>query len=700
MLLWGTEIIEGRVLSLSSKNYFIEPLLSAPDSPQAAGFQQFIDAMPGGFFVYRASDGVILYTTRALLKLLNCQTKEEFCAYTGNTFGGLVHPDDLAEVERSIQEQIDQNADAQDYVEYRVLPKGGGVRWVEDFGHYVDTPETGAIFYVFVADTTEKRQQQQAKLNSINQEHMRRLEMIQGLSIDYDSLFYIDLDNNRILPYQSGSRIKDMFADCEFCSFTGFAAGYVAAWVNPEDRALVADALNPDTLRKRLINQRTYHLNYRASQGASEFLQLRFVNVGNMKHISQIVLGCRSVDEEIRHSLEQNRLLQNALSQARAANAAKDTFLSNMSHDIRTPMNAIVGFTALAKNHLSDVKKTGNYLNMIESAGNRLLGLLDDVLQFSHLDSGDGHVEETLCSLSEIGRGLYSAVLSRAEEKQITIHLDLDGLEHDLVYCDRYNLTLLLTRLAENAVKYTRPGGTVTLSFVEERNVVEYAVYHFIVKDNGIGISQEFLPHIFEPFEREKNTTMSGVDGTGLGLTITKSIVDLMGGDIRVESVPGSGSQFTVTLSLGLPRRSGEPEPSKPQEASPRPRPDPHRILVVEDNQINLEIEMELLEDAGFLVDAAENGSIAIEKVRASKPGDYSLILMDLQMPVMDGYSAAQAIRGLDDPALSAIPIVALSANTFEEDRRRAIACGMNTHLPKPIDIPKLLKTIDELTGS
>ena len=305
-------LIEGRVLSLNSKNHFIEPLLSAPDSPLAAGFQQFIDAMPGGFFVYRAGDGVILYTNRALLKILNCQTMEEFRTYTGNTFSGLVHPDDLEEVERSIQNQIAQNEDAQDYVEYRVIPKDGGVRWIEDYGHYVDTPENGGVFYVFVADATEKREQQLAKMNRINQEHIRRLEMIQGLSIDYDSLFYIDLDSNHILPSQAGSRTQDMF-DCESCSFTSFAANYIAAWVNPEDRALVADAMNPDTLRKRLINQRTYHLNYRAGQGTSEYLQLRFVNVGNMKHISQIVLGCRSVDEEIRHGLEQNKLLQNAL---------------------------------------------------------------------------------------------------------------------------------------------------------------------------------------------------------------------------------------------------------------------------------------------------------------------------------------------------------------------------------------------------
>lgn len=234
--------------------------------------------------------------------------------------------------------------------------------------------------------------------------------------------------------------------------------------------------------------------------------------------------------------------------------------------------------------------------------------------------------------------------------------------------------------------------------FAEEPVSAAYATFCFIVEDTGIGISEEFLPRLFEPFERENNTTMSGVDGTGLGLTIVKNIVDMMGGSIHVDSVLGQGSRFTVTLNLGIPHHPTEETPET-QSQTDYPLSRQSRILVVEDNVINLEIEMELLEDAGFLVDAAENGSIAVEKIRSAQPGDYSLVIMDLQMPVMDGYSAAQAIRALKDPALASIPIVALSANAFEEDRKRAIACGMNTHLAKPINISKLLSTIDELTG-
>lgn len=678
----------------------IEYFLSEQNSAQATQFRQFIEAMPGGFLIYRADSGEILYANRALLRILNCDSLEQFQAITGNTFQGLVHPDEVAAVEKSIQEQIVNSKYDEDYVEYHVITRDGGVRWIEDYGHFVHISTVGDVFYVFLADATEKRQRRLNELDVINREHMRRMEMIQGLSVDYDSLFYVDLDSDRILPYHVGGRIESMFdKQLSARSFTEVAGEYVRTWVMPEDQALIAQALNPGELRRRLLNQRTYHVNYRAGQGPSEYLQFRFVNVGSMKHISQIVLGCRSVDEEIRHGLEQNHLLEDALQQAKDANAAKDVFLSNMSHDLRTPLNAIVGFTALAKNHISDSEKVWKYLDMIESASGRLLKLLDNVLEFSRLASGAGHVEEALCSLAEIAHNLQTAILPRAEGKNISFSVDLSAVEHDSVYCDRYNLTLLLMRLAENAVKYTNAGGKAAVIFTEEPAAAEYATFRFVVEDTGIGISQEFLPRLFAPFERENNTTMSGVGGTGLGLTIAKSIVDLMGGSISVDSVLGQGSRFTVTLSLGIPRPTTEnPQPQSRTDYLSTPQV-PCRILVVEDNPINLEIEVELLEDAGFLVDAAENGSIAVEKIRSAQPGDYSLVVMDLQMPVMDGYSAAQAIRALDNPALASIPIVALSANTFEEDRKRAIACGMNTHLAKPINIAKLLSTIDELTG-
>ena len=678
----------------------IEYFLSEPDSAQATHFRQFIEAMPGGFLIYRADNDEILYANHALLRILNCDGPEEFRALTGNTFLGLVHPDDAQAVCHSIQEQIANSAYGEDYVEYRVITRDGGVRWIEDYGHFVQIPAVGGVFYVFLADATEKRQRRLNELDVINREHMRRMEMIQGLSVDYESLFYVDLDSDRILPYHVGGRIEGMFdKKLTARSFREVTGEYIRTWVVPEDRALITRALDPDELRRRLINQRTYHVNYRAGQGSPEYLQFRFVNVGSMKHISQIVLGCRRVDEEIRHGLEQNHLLEDALQQAKAANATKDVFLSNMSHDLRTPMNAIVGFTTLAKNHISDPKKLWKYLDMIESASGRLLKLLDNVLEFSRLAAGAGHVEEALCSLAEIGRNLQTAILPRAEGKGIAFTVDLSAVEHESVYCDRYNLTLLLMRLAENAVKYTHDGGRAAVTFVEQPATAEYATFHFVVEDNGIGISEAFLPRLFEPFERENNTTMSGVDGAGLGLTIVKNIVDLMGGSISVDSVLGRGSRFTVTLSLGIPHPTAENPQTRSRADYLPARQVPCRILVVEDNEINLEIEVELLEDAGFLVDAAENGSIAVEKIRSSQPGEYSLVIMDLQMPVMDGYTAAQAIRALDDPALASIPIVALSANAFEEDRKRAIACGMNTHLAKPINIGKLLSTIDELTS-
>ena len=276
-------------------------------------------------------------------------------------------------------------------------------------------------------------------------------------------------------------------------------------------------------------------------------------------------------------------------------------------------------------------------------------------------------------------------------EKNIAFSLDFSQLTHSNVWSDLEKLRQLLVYLANNAITYTKSDGRVELTAAEvELLPNNYAIYQFTVKDTGIGIGKDFLKHIFEPFEREKNTTFSGIHGTGLSLTIAKNIAAMMGGDIKVDSAVGKGSTFTVTLRLRI--QDHTQSTASPMGSSPELLP--KRILLVEDNMINLEIETEILQGLGFSIDTAANGSIAVEKIANSCPGDYDLILMDIQMPVMDGRLAARKIRSLKNPALAHIPIIALSANAFESDRRLSIESGMNAHLTKPIDIPLLLETI------
>ena len=691
------------------------------DRDAALQIKRFMDQIPGGFFIYRADGSEeILYVNRGVLRIFGCETVEEFQTLTNDTFRGMVHPDDFEEIEASIWEQISNSQHDLDYVEYRIIRKDETIRWVEDYWHFIHSKTMGDLFYVFLADTTEKRlnqmeerkallnentiRQQQLRIQAeeynkslehVNDELQRRLELIGGLSINYESVFYVDLRDDLIQPYRVGSCPEYLFGkDLQVRRFSGFADEYIKIWVHPEDQEVFSRAVTSSYICQTLENQKSFYTNFRIiKDGTSKFLQIFVVNVGEKGPVSQIMIGLRSVDEELCHEMERNQLLEDALQQAKTANLARNTFLSNMSHDMRTPLNAIVGFTSLAKSHMDNPKRLQSYLDLIEHSSAQLLHLMDDILEIAWFESGTLHVEETACSLLDIARDIQETNLSLAAEKNLALSVAFTGLEHPKVFADHKKLTQVLLRLVGNSIQYTEPGGHVTVTFAEQNATQFYAAYQFIVEDTGIGINEDFIAHIFEPFEREKNTTMSGVQGAGLGLPIAKSIVDMMGGTIEASSVPGVGSTFTVSLSLRI-QKEQETEVTELLSAEQNK---PRRILVVEDNPINMEIAVDLLEDEGFLVDTAENGQIALEKVKASQPGDFALILMDLQMPVMDGHSAARAIRSLQNPALAEIPIIALSANTFDEDRKMSAESGMNAHMAKPIDIPRLLEMMDHM---
>lgn len=673
--------------------------------------KNFMDEMPGGFFIYHA-DGKkeIIYANKAMLQLFNCDTMTEFREQTGNSFRGIVHPDDLDEVESRIQKQISASQYDLDRAEYRIIREGGEIRWIEDYGHFLHSRTAGDIFYVFAGDVTEKLtyeeqlqnqlQEYDQDLEGIQQEQLRRLETIEGLSIDYESIFYVNLDKNRIKAYRVSERFMEQFPPGHrMCEFVGFDADYIEKYVYPDDRKVLYGITNPEYIRGRLATEKSFHINYRIYKNEKvAYIQLRVVNVGSEEHISQVVLGYRNIDDEIIQEMKQKQIVEKALEEANRANSAKNLFLSNMSHDIRTPMNAIVGFASLAQKHITDGEKVFNYLNMIASASDQLLQLLNDVLEISRIEAGKLQVEESECSLIDVAHQVQMDLLPQAVAKNITISLDVSGLKHDVVYADQSKLVQVLSYIVDNAVKYTKVNGWVMISVIEKGEEITengYTTYQIVVEDNGIGISPQFINHIFEPFEREKNTTLSGIHGTGLGMTIAKDIVEMIGGTIDVTSVVDKGSKFVITLHLHAQSRQSIYSDFDDEETDDSLNfLQTKRILIVDDNEINLEIENEVLRDAGFLVDTAEDGSIAVEKVKLSQPGDYDLILMDIQMPIMDGYHAARAIREIDNPTLAGIPIIAVSANAFEEDRKMAFESGMNEHLAKPLDTPRLYRLI------
>ncbi len=707
---------ENQEVSEESKKLF--PFLEAVYSQMADEVRKFMDKMPGGFFIYRADGNEeIIYANRALLFLFQCNTMQEFQELTGNTFRGLVHPEDIEEVEASIKEQLAHSRYDMDYVEYRIIRKDGKIRWIEDYGHFIHSESVGDIFYVFVGDATDKKRKQEKEKNAllskksqrekllqsqieqydkelkvIHQEHLRRLEIIEGLSTNYESILYADLDSNEVLPYRMSNRIERQFGESfEARDFVWFMSDYIRTWVCEEDKETISKVTTPNYICDKLSRNKTFYVNYKVLNNKEmQYLQLRIVDTGSTGHISQIVIGCRRVDEEVRYEMKQKEIFEGALRDAKLANIAKNTFLSNMSHDMRTPLNAIVGFTALAKNHINEPEKTLDFLEKIESSSEQLLHLINNILEITRIESGKMQKEEMVFSLFDVMQDIQKTMKPYAEAKEIAFSIDMIDFKHNSVIGDREKLNRILMCLVSNAIKYTNREGNVRVTVVEKNATNNYATYHFVVEDNGIGIGEEYLERIFEPFERVENTTLSGVYGTGLGLTIAKNFVEMMSGSISVQSSPGNGSRFMVGLSFRIQESS--PDSVESTKDILIKLLNKRKVLLVDDNELNLEIAAELLQDIGVQVDMAENGKIAVEKIISSMPGEYALILMDIQMPVMDGYQAARAIRAAKDTGLANIPIIALSANAFEEDQRKSWESGMNAHMAKPFNMPKLME--------
>ena len=400
-------------------------------------------------------------------------------------------------------------------------------------------------------------------------------------------------------------------------------------------------------------------------------------------------------EQEYRKSLEQkNVALQLAVQRETKANLAKREFLFNMSHDIRTPMNAIIGFTALAQTHIDDRGQVEDYLKKISVSSQHLLSLINDVLDMSRIESGKVTLEAKPVHLPELVHELRYIVQAVVSEKGLSLTLDTVGVENEDVIADPLRLEQILINVLANAVKFTPDGGQISLWIVQKDTApAGYADFEFHIKDNGIGMSEEFQKHIFEQFARERTSTVSKIQGTGLGMAITKSLVDMMGGRITVKSEQGKGSEFTISLRFPIGEAKTEQTPPAAKASAFTGK----KLLVVEDNELNLEIASTLLKEAGFEVDTAENGKVAVEKVEAASADRYDLILMDIQMPEMDGYEATRRIRALPDTKKAALPIVAMTANAFEDDRKNALRAGMNGHIAKPLDIQKLFQVLSEL---
>ena len=390
---------------------------------------------------------------------------------------------------------------------------------------------------------------------------------------------------------------------------------------------------------------------------------------------------------------ELNAKLQVAVEKAESANHAKSTFLFNMSHDIRTPMNAIIGYADLASRHLDDPAKLKNYMENIQVCGQNLLMLLNNVLDLARIENDKTEMEYSVSDIEKDFRNCVAMFRNQADSKGQTLMVTTQ-LQYPYIYADIPHLTEICTNLVSNAVKYTGAGGTIRCNVTQKPGKKEdWCDTVITVADNGIGMSQEFQKHIFEPFERERTSTVSKVEGSGIGMGIVKKLVGLMGGTVEVESRIGVGSTFTVTIPC---RIASEDETQAKRETNPSDQKClcGTRILLTEDNDLNAEIAVELLQEEGCTVDRAKDGVECVDMLEKAANGTYQLILMDIQMPVMNGYDAARKIRGLDDPQKANIPIIAMTANAFTEDRQVALDAGMNDHIAKPINMNVLVPTL------
>ncbi|MGN0649998.1 MAG: ATP-binding protein, partial [Oscillospiraceae bacterium] len=413
--------------------------------------------------------------------------------------------------------------------------------------------------------------------------------------------------------------------------------------------------------------------------------------------IKTLFVASRTIHEEKQREDKQNKRIEEARIEAERANSAKTAFLFNMSHDIRTPMNAIIGFRDLLEKHQDEPEKRADYLQKIEDASSVLLSIINNVLEMARIEKGTLEMDESVWSAEQFNDTLYSVFHEMMAQKKIKFTRQIDVTNH-YVYCDPIKLREVFLNILSNAYKYTNPGGSVNMLLEEIPSDREgYALYRTTITDTGIGMSEDFLPHVFEEFSREHNTTDNKIEGTGLGMPIVKRLVEVMDGTIEIKSQKDVGTTVIITLPHRIAQKSN-------LIAHPEVELDPNlfrgkRILLAEDNDLNAEIATEILKEAGFVIDWAADGQICVDMLEKAPVGYYDLILMDIQMPNMNGYDATRTIRALQDTQKAQIPILAMTANAFEEDKREAYRCGMNAHIAKPINVKELMKELANILG-
>ncbi len=652
------------------------------------------EGLPGGFFIYHADGNEeFIYISSQMVKIMGCGTEEEFRRYTGNSFRGLVHPDDLEATEAAINHQINSNSGMTDRVKYRIIKADGQMIWIDETGHFVHSEVYGDIFYVFVIEVTDEHD------HRTHQRSQYEIKILDALCRDYLNVCLIDLQQKSVRNIKPGVDVaREYSVDTDvFYDYATLWAKYIKNRVHPEDAAMLADAVDPEALKKMLDKNGGFAITYRVLDGGvTHYYQAKVIRLDKYADMKDsVLLSFQNMDAVVEKEHAVAQKMETALAAADKANKAKTDFFFNLSHDIRTPMNAIIGFADLLSKYENNEDKRKDYIRKIQESSRYLLELINNVLDMARIENGKMTLNESVWNINQLIDFIASVFSGQIEKKNIHFESEVHVSRPDIM-CDTTKMKEIFFNLVSNAVKYTPKGGSVFVRIKEIPSAREdYETIRTVIEDTGVGMSAGYLPHIFEDFSREENPNQRQIVGTGLGMPIVKKIVDLMGGYITVESELGKGTKITVILDCKIAANEDNKLhgilPDGDSLASFRGK----RILLTEDNELNAEIALEILGELGFETERAECGEACIDMLQRAPEDYYTLILMDIQMLGMNGYQTARKIRGLSDNRAK-IPIIAMTANAFEEDKVNALAAGMNGHIAKPIEIRKLVETLAE----
>lgn len=752
-----------------------------------------------------------VYWSDEFRHMLGYESEEDFPSVT-DSWKNAIHTEDRDEILKTFYEALrDPSIKEPKYdFDFRMINKSGEYRWYHVAGRVSREIDGSGDIIGTLVDTTENH-----KVNELQ-------SIARYFLNSFTSSFYLNLRDKSLAIYNMPNKLKEKYGvDGNYIELMKF---YINDAIHPDDRAMMIEEIQPENIRNRLKNEGPFSLVIRdISRENEEFYRVQIIQGEDEDHAA---IGFMNITEVIKKEQENKAALENALSMAESANKAKTTFLNNMSHDIRTPMNAIIGYTGLANAHIDNKERVQDYLSKIGQSSDHLLSLINDVLDMSRIESGKMTLNEKPENLSEIVHTLRDIVNADIQNKQLEFSIELSDIVNEIITCDKLRLNQVLLNVISNSIKYTPAGGKITFFVSEKQSTKEgYGLFEFRIKDTGMGMSEEFLKTIFVPFTRVNSSTVSGIQGTGLGMAITKNIVEMFGGTIDIKSKENEGTEVILDFDFKvgneeekndvtydklrmlvvdddtiicrsvskmvkdmgircewctsgkeavircddakqegenydiylidwvmpdvngiettkrIRRLVGNEVPiilltaydwadiekeaieagvtdflSKPvfpsdmsnvlskclgvenkddvEEDNTEFNFEGRKILLVEDIELNREMATDLLEDNGFIVDTAEDGTVAVEKVKNSKPGDYDIVLMDVQMPIMDGYEATRQIRMLENKELANICIVAMTANAFAEDKQTALDAGMNEHIAKPIRIDILKETL------